>query len=248
MKKLVLMIALLCIFMPCANAESVTRQEIAITLPDATRTGFYTGTINDDGIPNGYGVFEAINSEDIPWRYIGEWNNGHITGEGYMSWDDGMALIGTFNDSYLQEGSTIVTGISATLEKNETLYTALVAIRNTIQRHIWDTDEWQEVTVPQGVWIVGEDIPSGTWTAKCAGKAYCTVISWGEQLTENGESIRFDGRYSYYNAVYNPNNVLFTEGLGTEYTFSVQKGDYVVIDSGAAIFMPYAGKPDLGFK
>ena len=35
-----------------------------------------------------------------------------------------------------------------------------------------------------------------------------------------------------------------------EYTFTVEIGDYIVVhmDESQALFTPYAGKPDLGFK
>ena len=130
-------------------------------------------------------------------------------------------------------------------------YDELVTLRDQINLAIWNSQEWQEVTVPQGVWKVGEDIPAGTWTIKCANGGNRCEISWGEELTENGEAIKSRGRYSLYNYIYNPESRLYTAGDDMiEYTFTVKDGDYIVVamDEGQALFTPYIGKPSLGFK
>ena len=43
-------------------------------------------------------------------------------------------------------------------------YDELVQLRDKINLAIWNSEEWQEVTVPIGVWVVGEDIPVGHWS------------------------------------------------------------------------------------
>ena len=45
-------------------------------------------------------------------------------------------------------------------------YDELVALKDRIDLAIWNSQEWQEVEVPQGLYVVGKDIPSGTWTKK----------------------------------------------------------------------------------
>lgn len=131
----------------------------------------------------------------------------------------------------------------------------LVALKDRINLAIWNSQEWQEVTVPQGVWIVGEDIPAGTWTVRCADIGHNDYMmkecdfSWGEKLSENGKSIMWSGRYDLV-SIYNPNHKQYKDGQLTEYTFTVNDGDYIVISEAynKAVFTPYAGKPSLGFK
>ena len=128
-------------------------------------------------------------------------------------------------------------------------YSELVALKDRINLAIWESDEWQEVTVPQGVWKVGEDIPAGHWTVKCASDCRFTWIQWGEYLEPNGEEIAYEGLYVGLHSVYNPDHKYFEIGDGaTEYSFEVCDGQYIVIEEAPAIFMPYAGKPSLGFK
>ena len=128
-------------------------------------------------------------------------------------------------------------------------YSELVNLKDRINLAIWESDEWQEVTVPQGVWIVGEDIPAGHWTVKCASEWRSTWIKWGEYLDPNGEEIAFKGLYGDKHYVYNPDHKYFEVDDGvTEYSFKVSDGQYIVIEEAPAVFMPYAGKPSLGFK
>lgn len=136
-----------------------------------------------------------------------------------------------------------------TIDLSGLSYDELVVLKNRINLAIWNSQEWQEVTVPQGVWKVGEDIPAGHWTVKCHPDTPWTRIDWGSKLDANGQDIPYSGRYAIYNTVYNPNNITFDPiNDVSEYSFEVQDGDYIVIDSGAAVFTPYVGKPSLGFK
>jgi hypothetical protein len=142
-----------------------------------------------------------------------------------------------------------------TIDLSGMSFDELVALKDQINLAIWNSQEWQEVTVPQGVWKVGEDIPAGTWTIKCAdiGRNNYMMkecdLSWGEHLSEDGLSIRWSGRYGFVN-IYNPNHEYYSEGQITEYIITVQDGDYIVIAAAynKAVFTPYNGKPSLGFK
>lgn len=262
MKKSFYLILIFILLIPCAIAENigttsvnVVRKEISIILPDVTRTGYYTGSIDSNGLPDGYGVFEAVNSFNVAWRYIGEWSQGQISGNGFMAWDDGLMYIGQFENGSFVNGSTLKAVYSAEFEvENHSPFGFLQAIIANAKQDLWDCDEWQEVTVPQGVWEVGKDIPSGTWTIKCADLGrndymlhYCR-IKWGVGEPVNGVwdwkdekgDVRLYNRYSKY----------FNDGSTTEYIITLEAGDYVYIqpETNKAIFTPCISKPDLGFK
>ena len=120
----------------------------------------------------------------------------------------------------------------------------LVALKDQINRAMWDSADWQEVTVPQGVWQVGADIPAGKWTIKPVpwGHSYIRI---GNELKDAGTDVKGiasetvnDPDYEYYDAVKDK----------TEWTVDLSAGQYVVINYGDVIFTPYAGKPSLGFK
>lgn len=123
----------------------------------------------------------------------------------------------------------------------------LVLLRDQINLAIWNSQEWQEVTVPQGVWQVGVDIPEGHWTIKAAAGAKC-FVKYGGTLDETGKNLNFRDQdfyeyltsetYSYYDA----NSDL------AQVDVKAENGHYFIVDSGSALFMPYTGKQPLGFS
>lgn len=108
-------------------------------------------------------------------------------------------------------------------------------------------DEWQEVEVPQGVWVVGEDVPVGKWTITCK-TGYSTRIKWGKYLDKSQNNVDYFEDFGDAETVYNPNWDSYRHGEVTQYTFEPPEGYYIVIDFGPATFTPFTGKPDLGFK
>lgn len=128
----------------------------------------------------------------------------------------------------------------------------LIEVRDLVQQYMWASDEYQSVTVPQGVWVVGLDIPAGKWNVKCAhGEGFLMskcFMEWGTKLNDNG-SFDVSNRKGFV-TLYDPEYKDFKQGSVTEYIVDLKNGDYVVIDSvyGKAVFSTYTGKPSLGFK
>lgn len=108
----------------------------------------------------------------------------------------------------------------------------LIEARQQIQQAMWETDEWQSVEVPPGVYKIGEDIPAGHWTI--SGDGPC--VYWGESLDEYGSEV-----CSIISSVY----------LGSSCNcidWELAEGTYLQIEYDPVVFTPYTGKPDLGFK
>lgn len=137
---------------------------------------------------------------------------------------------------------------SAEIDLSGMTYAELVALKDKINLAIWNSKEWQEVTVPQGIWVVGEDIPAGHWNISAPSKAMYTSIECGEKLMENGISISFMSKKYINETLYGINGYMYTEGARTSIDIVLENGMYVIIDGNNAIFSPFSGKPDLGFK
>lgn len=141
------------------------------------------------------------------------------------------------------------TAALAEIDLSGMTYDELVALKDQINLAIWNSQEWQEVTVPIGVWKVGEDIPEGHWTIKPApgGTMSWGSVSYGTTLDEVGKSLAYD-----FNGVYFSEMVKLEDSGAmvelTELDIDMKAGMYVVIDHNDMIFTPYAGKPSLGFK
>lgn len=123
-------------------------------------------------------------------------------------------------------------------------YDELVALKDQINLAIWNSAEWQEVEVPQGVWAVGSDIPAGKWEIKALPGAE-TYIVYGTEVKNGGTDVSskshehvIDPGYTKYEA----------DKDVTSWVIDLDAGSYVQIKYGTAVFMPYSGKPALGFK
>lgn len=142
---------------------------------------------------------------------------------------------------------SIVPAAFADVDLSGMSFDELVALKDQINLALWNSADWQEVEVPQGVWKVGEDIPAGKWTIKATEAAY-TSIDTGTGLSEDGTKIPI----TYYLAtktIVSPTHKRYDPVKNvTEWTVELHDGEYVIVDSGPAVFTPYAGKPSLGFK
>jgi len=124
---------------------------------------------------------------------------------------------------------------SAEIDLSGLSWQELIDLRAAIMREQMSRDEWQEVVVPKGVYIVGEDIPAGKWTIRPA--EGLTDVSFGEKLRENGLDIAWSGVWGSESA-----------SGDDSFTLDLKDGFYVVVSFGKAIFAPFTGKPALGFK
>lgn len=122
----------------------------------------------------------------------------------------------------------------------------LVALKEQINLAIWNSEDWQEVEVPQGVYVIGEDIPAGKWTIKAV-EGITARIYWGDTLNESGVELAYGDIY-VFESVLSKEYPYYEVGDPTEVTWEMKEGQYFIVEEGIALFMPYAGKPDLGFK
>lgn len=123
-------------------------------------------------------------------------------------------------------------------------YEELVELKDRINKAMWECEEWEEVTVPQGVWEIGVDIPEGHWTIKpeSGSMAYVIIGDFRTGSTVDGSksSVTVAAKdWEYYNSSYMQ-----------EADVILESGRFVEVspDAGKAVFTPYSGKPDLGFK
>lgn len=127
-------------------------------------------------------------------------------------------------------------------------YDELVQLKNKINLAMWNSQEWQEVTVPIGIWTVGEDIPIAHWSISLSPDASgkWAKIIYCDKLDESGLDAgnQFDCKiYSYLN-VASPDNDRYPQVIDID----LKPGTYLIIGNGSVVFTPYSGKPDLGFR
>lgn len=126
-------------------------------------------------------------------------------------------------------------------------YAELVSLKNQINLAMWQCQEWQEVTVPQGVWEVGVDIPVGHWTISPVDGAWGSVY-YGSVLADNGKSLSYS-KDKISAILVNPSSRIYKAGQdATQIDIDAKAGAYIIVDDGDVVFTPYSGKPSLGFK
>lgn len=122
----------------------------------------------------------------------------------------------------------------------------LVALRDQLNLAIWNSQEWREVTVPAGVWIVGQDIPAGHWSIRVAAKKDFFYVSCFDALNEI-EQRPASGARLVQQKIASPGYSAFGE-INPESADLILEDGWFFKCGGSVIFTPYTGKPDLGFE
>ena len=122
----------------------------------------------------------------------------------------------------------------------------LVSLREQLNIAIWNCQEWKEVTVPEGTWIVGIDIPAGHWTIRPAHFDYF-YISVFDKADEIGKG---PGKSSYYwsSELLSPGYPMPLDSVCPSEVDVILKDGWYFRAGGDVVFSPYTGHPDFGFN
>ena len=123
----------------------------------------------------------------------------------------------------------------------------LVDLKRQIDLALWDTDEWQSVEVPSGMYVVGEDISAGHWAISVP-KGASATLKWGDVLDESGRDLAYSGKIYEYEYMKDPEFRYYEAGDKSQVDYDLKDGQFIIVDSGLVIFSPFTGKPSLGFK
>ncbi|MEL7610772.1 MAG: hypothetical protein AAGU74_14865 [Bacillota bacterium] len=95
---------------PAITAQTVVDTTLTLDFAFGQRTGTYSGPMVN-GVPEGTGIFTAINSEGAEWTYEGAFRSGHFEGQGTTTWSDNWSEKGTYVNDYLAMGERFYKGI-----------------------------------------------------------------------------------------------------------------------------------------
>ena len=156
----------------------------------------------------------------------------------------------SFEEQAIQEAEAFVTpppvSTSDIPDISGLSYQDLVLLREKINLFIWNSQEWQEVTVPAGTYQIGVDIPAGHWTLRVAADHDSFNVFYFDVLDEFGKSVGY-GSKLLSNQIATADFSPFGAIPITEIDIDMHDGWYLYL-GGATVFTPYIGKPDLGFK
>lgn len=80
------------------QAPAAQKPEITIPFSFGERTGSYIGSLDENNLPHGMGSFTSKTPDGVTWTYSGQWEHGHMNGQGVTEWSNGESLAGTFSD------------------------------------------------------------------------------------------------------------------------------------------------------
>jgi len=113
----------------------------------------------------------------------------------------------------------------------------LVALKSHIDLALMSSDEWQEVSVPAGLYRIGEDIPAGKWTIRPS-DGHTAEVYYGVGLKDGGS--RIDDRYSF-EQITSPTDS-YAEYNDIEFVnWTLEDGAYIMIESSSVVFTPFSG-------
>ncbi len=122
----------------------------------------------------------------------------------------------------------------------------LIELKEKVNAAILENDEIKEVTVPEGTWIVGKDIPAGHWTIRPVNDFDYFYVSVFDAADETGKGPKNAGIY-WSSELKGPNYALpYGIECPKEVDIDLKEGWYFKT-GGVVIFSPYIGHPDFGF-
>ena len=142
--------------------------------------------------------------------------------------------------------------VAESIDLSALSFDQLIQLREQITRELTSRPEWKEVTVPIGLWKVGEDIPAGHWTITAADRGESN-IKIGDILASNGREVdyfnsKFYGSFYYEIELTSPQYSFYDENKDiSSFDIVLTDGLYIEINRAAVVFTPYIGKPSLGF-
>lgn len=131
--------------------------------------------------------------------------------------------------------------LAESIDLSSLSFDELVLIVNKAQLEMMKSDRWQEVEVPPGTYLVGQDIPAGKWTISVYDSSYVD-FEIGSSIKDNGEIDLIPSINEYKHiTLKGKSNFLYEQGDTTSYSLDLKEGWYVVITTGSIIFSPYTG-------
>lgn len=123
----------------------------------------------------------------------------------------------------------------------------LVQLKERINLAIWNCQEWQEVVVPAGTYIIGKDIPEGHWSLRTQAESHQTFNVYYFDIPDEFGKKPGRGANALLMNIATPGFSAFGEVNNETIDIDMKNGWYLYL-GGAVVFTPYNGQPDFGFR
>lgn len=132
--------------------------------------------------------------------------------------------------------------LSESIDLSVLSFDELRVLQTRISQELTTRPEWKGVTVPEGFYEVGVDIPAGKWEIKCGEKSSFGYVSvqYGNNVTDSGAMLLMPMEWT--GLIYKDGQGMNRESL----TLNLSEGYFLEIKMGQAVFS-IPEKIDLGF-
>ncbi len=214
--------------------------EMTISFSFGSRTGVYSGAVNEQGLPHGYGMFSTQNATGEGWTYEGDWVNGHWEGIGTSAWSSGQVYSGEYsNDVAKGEGTfDFPDGTHFEGEFEDDTNAVGFAVKEGVSFYAEIVDGTLNIG---GVWRTGEfgdeiDPFQGEW--KEVGSKYNRVIISGESInfvheSDIGSKHFCDVTTFYFGFNENGDLIVVNKGDSPRYNISIDESGILSIVGGS---------------
>ena len=124
-------------------------------------------------------------------------------------------------------------------------FSELLALREQVNAALWASDDWQSVTVPAGIYVIGREIPAGRWTIRPV-DGHTANISIGDTLDASKTALDYMGVYGF-EQITSPSASYSQYNTIESVSWDLTDGYYLAIDNASVIFEPYIG-PSFSFN
>ena len=254
--KLLLLIPVL-LLCGCSSTEDINRiedsttyvpesyaheQELTLDFNFGTRTGIYTGQI-ENGLPNGYGTFSSSNTSGTNWIYYGEWENGHFSGNGISEWEDGTKYIGEYSNDFMNgkggywcnDGNICIGEFKDDHYVPTEMYSSNHSTPIPAITDIPDVIQDSATSYVEGTYIVGKTIPSGDYIVFPTRDSVNATIEISSDSLNNFDSLLFMEEFENFSYIHLNDGEYVTVEDGT---LTVWNGDSLSALSGTSNIVP----------
>ena len=76
----------------------------------------------------------------------------------------------------------------------EMSYDELISMHQQLVKEIMSRPEWKEVTVPAGIWVIGEDIPAGTYSLTSTDEYGSSISVYADKTMDDYDFVSISGK------------------------------------------------------
>lgn len=141
-------------------------------------------------------------------------------------------------------GLTITSiGFAEGIDIGSMTFEQLIELNERVIKEISTRPEWKEVTVPEGVYEIGVDIPSGYWTIQI-NEGYAS-IEYGSTVNQSMTGIEWDGKL-YNGTIVDKDDEYNSDTFNDSVSLQLDDGNWIAIQGKPVVFTPHI-KQLLGF-